>query len=34
MTLEGAKLFDLLGLLGLGLGDSSILGFFFSFEII
>ena len=31
MTLEGAKLFDLLGLLGLGLGDSSILGFFFSF---
>ena len=34
MTLEGAKLFDLLGLLGLGLGDSSALGFFFSFEII
>ena len=31
MTLEGDKLFDLLGLLGLGLGDSSVLGFFFSF---
>ena len=31
MTLEGAKLFDLLGL---GLGESSVLGFFFSFEII
>ena len=31
MTLESAKFFDLLGL---GLGDNSVLGFFFSFEII